>query len=145
MYSVSEVKTKGKIIDMIDINGFPMGSKDKIFKINNCKIRRIKIANKKLANPLASKKVMKQYNKLIEYLTEALIDEDDDGETCREALNQIEKFRLQIKNKYREFLKQKELEKMSKQLVLLKKELLKKEIQIRDSYLEYMESNRRSK
>ena len=42
MYSVSEVKTKGKIIDMIDINGFPMGSKDKIFKINNCKIRRIK-------------------------------------------------------------------------------------------------------
>ena len=88
---------------------------------------------------------MKQYNKLIEYLTEALLDDDDDGETCRIALNQIEKFRLQIKNKYREFLKQKELEKMSKQLVLLKKELLKKEIQIRDSYLEYMETNKRSK
>ena len=34
---------------------------------------------------------------------------------------------------------------MSKQLVLLKKELLKKEIQIRDSYLEYIDSNKRSK
>ena len=145
MYSVSEVKTKGKIIDMVNINGFPMGSENKIFKINNCKIRKIKIANRNLANPLASKKVMKQYNKLIEYLTEALIDEDDDGETCREALNQIEKFRLQIKNKYREFLKKKELEKMSKQLVLLQKELMKKEIQIRNSYLEYMETNKRSK
>lgn len=145
MYSVSEKKTKGKIIDTISINGFPMGSKDKVFKISNSKVRKIKITNKKLANPLVSKKVMKQYNKLIEYLTESLLDEDDDGETCREALNQIEKFRLIIKNKYREFLKKKEIETMSKQLVLLKKELLKKEIQIRDSYLEYVDSNKRSK
>lgn len=145
MYSISNNKRKGKIIDMININGFPMGSKDKVFKIGNSKVRKIKIANKKLANPLASKKVMAKYNKLIEYLTDALLDEDDDGETCREALNQVEKFRLEIKNKYREFLKKKELEKMSKQLVLLKKELAKKELQIRESYLEYMESNKRSK
>ena len=145
MYSISEKKTKGKIIDTISINGFPMGSKDKVFKISNSKVRKIKITNKKLANPLVSKEVMKQYNKLIEYLTESLLDEDDDGETCREALNQIEKFRLIIKNKYREFLKKKEIETMSKQLVLLKKELLKKEIQIRDSYLEYIDSNKRSK
>lgn len=145
MYSISNNKRKGKIIDMININGFPMGSKDKVFKIGNSKVRKIKIANKKLANPLASKKVMAKYNKLIEYLTDALLDEDDDGETCREALNQVEKFRLEIKNKYREFLKKKELEKMSKQLVLLKKELAKKELQIRESYLEYMESNKRSR
>ena len=145
MYSVSEKKSKGKVIDTININGFPMGSNDKVFKIGNCKVRRIKIANKKLANPLVSKKVMKKYNKLIEFLTDALLDEDDDGETCREALNQIEKFRLEIKNKYRAFLKKKELEKMSKQLVILQKELLKKEIQIRDSYIQFIESNKRSK
>ena len=144
MYSVSEKKYKGKI-DTISINGFPMGSKDKVFKINNNNIREIKISSRKLANPLASKKVMKQYNKLIEFLTDALLDEDDDGETCREALNQIEKFRLIIKNKYRDFLKKKEIEKMSKQLVLLQKELLKKEILIRESYLEYMDTNKRSK
>ena len=145
MYSISDNKRKGKIIDMININGFPMGSKDKVFKIEDSKIRKIKIMNKNLANPLVSKKVMKKYNKLIEYLTDALLDEDDDGETCREALNQIEKFRLIIKNKYRDFLKKKEIEKMSKQLVLLQKELLKKEILIRESYLEYMDTNKRSK
>ena len=122
-----------------------MGSQNKVFKINNSNIRKIKIANRNLANPLASKKVMKEYNKLIEFLTDALLDEDDDGETCREALNQIEKFRLIIKNKYRDFLKKKEIEKMSKQLVLLQKELLKKEILIRESYLEYMDTNKRSK
>lgn len=145
MYSISDNKRKGKIIDMININGFPMGSKDKVFKIEDSKIRKIKIMNKNLANPLVSKKVMKKYNKLIEYLTDALLDEDDDGETCREALNQIEKFRLIIKNKYRDFLKKKEIEKMSKQLVLFQKELIKKQILIRESYLEYMDSNKRSK
>ena len=144
MYSISEKKYKGKI-DSININGFPMGSQNKVFKINNSNIRKIKIANRNLANPLASKKVMKEYNKLIEFLTDALLDEDDDGETCREALNQIEKFRLIIKNKYRDFLNKKEIEKMSKQLVLLQKELLKKEILIRESYLEYMDTNKRSK
>ena len=144
MYSISEKKHKGKI-DSININGFPMGSQNKVFKINNSNIRKIKIANRNLANPLASKKVMKEYNKLIEFLTDAILDEDDDGETCREALNQIEKFRLIIKNKYRDFLKKKEIEKMSKQLVLLQKELLKKEILIRESYLEYMDTNKRSK
>ena len=145
MYSISEKKSKGKLIDTISIKGFPMGSKDKVFKIENNEVRKIKIANKKLANPIVSKKVMKQYDKLIEFLTEALLAEDDDGETCREALNQIEKFRLQIKNKYREFLKKNELEKMSKQLVILKKELLRKELEIRDSYLAYTESNKRSR
>ena len=145
MYSISDNKRKGKIIDMININGFPMGSKDKVFKIEDSKIRKIKIMSKNLANPLVSKKVMKKYNKLIEYLTDALLDEDDDGETCREALNQIEKFRLIIKNKYRDFLKKKEIEKMSKQLVLFQKELIKKQILIRESYLEYMDSNKRSK
>ena len=65
MYSVSEKKYKGKI-DTISINGFPMGSKDKVFKINNNNIRKIKISSRKLANPLASKKVMKQYNKLLD-------------------------------------------------------------------------------
>lgn len=145
MYSVREKKTKGKIIDIISINGFPMASNDKVFKIEGNKIRKIKIMNKNLANPLVSKKVTKKYDKLIEYLTEAVLDEDDDGETCREALNQIEKFRLIIKNKYRDFLKKKEIEKMSKQLVLFQKELTKKEIQIRESYLEYMDSNKRSR
>ena len=144
MYSISNKKNKGKISEIIDINGFLMGPKTKVYKINDSNIREIKIVNKNLAHPLVIKKVNQKFNKLIGYLANALV-EDDDGDVCREALNQIEKFRLEIKNKYREFLKKKELEKMSKQLVLAQKELIKKEIQIRNSFLEYQESNKRSK
>lgn len=150
MYSVGNMnyKNKGKLVDkmeLVELTGFMMASRSKVFKINGCDIKEIKVVNKKLANPLVSKKVLKKYNKLIAYLTELLIDDDDSGETFREALNQIEKFRLEIKIKYRNFLKQKELEMMSKQLMALQKEAKLRLEEIRASYLEMQNENRRSK
>lgn len=150
MYSVSDVKyvNNGKLIDdmsLVEIDGFLMGSDKKVFMIDNCSVRKIKVVNKQLANPLVSHKVFKKYNKLIAYLTELLVDDDDSGDTCREALNQIEKFRLEIKNKYREFLTQKELEKMSKKLLLLQKTAKAKLLEIQNSYLKYQNSNNKSR
>lgn len=144
MYSISNKKIKSKSIDISILDGFDMASKDKIFKINGSNIREIKIINKKLANPLVSKKVFKKYDKLIEYLTDVIVDDDDSGDTTRKALDRIEKFRLEIKIKYRNFLKQKELEQMGKKLVIMQKELVKKEQIIRNSY-EKIETNNRSK
>ena len=150
MYSVNDTNYKNKMrmldkTELMDINGFLMGSRNKVFKINACNIREIKVVNKKLANPLASRKVSKEYEKLIAYLADVLFDDDDSGETCREALNQVERFRIQVKNKYREFLTQKELEKMAKQLKLLQKELNNKLMQIRNSYINYQNDNKRSR
>ncbi|MBR2246236.1 MAG: hypothetical protein IJ880_04290, partial [Bacilli bacterium] len=51
-----------------------------------------------------------------------------------EALNQIERFRRQIKNKYRAFLTRKELEKMSKQLKLLQMEAKNRMLEINMNY-----------
>ena len=120
MYSVANVKyvNKGKLIDkteLVDIDGFLMASNNKVFKIQDSNIRKILVVNKKLANPLASKKVFQRYSRLVSNLTELLVEADDgDGDSCREALNQIEKFRMEIKNKYRAYLQRAELELMSK-------------------------------
>ena len=150
MYLVSNLNyvNKGKFVDgakILDLSGFMMGSQNKIFNIDGVEVRKIEIMSKKLANPLVGKKVMRKYNKLIVILTELLVDDDDSGDSLRQALNQIEKFRLEIKNKYRYFLKQKELEKMSKQLTTLQKEAKVRLLEIQSNYLEYSNQNNRSR
>ena len=149
MYSVDNKKFKNKYkmldkMDILNIDGFIMGSQNRVFKIDGESVRNIKVVNTKLANSVVTNQVLKKYNKLINYLTDLLSSDDDSGETCREALNQIERFRVEIKNKYRKFLKQKELEMMSKQLLILQKEANKRLIELND-YYKYQNNNRRSK
>ena len=148
MYSVdNKKKNKNKLVDkteIIELDGFMMGYKNKVYKIDGNNVRDIKVVDTKLASSLVNKQVSKKYEKLISYLTELLIDDDDSGDSLREALNQIEKFRQEVKNKYRKFLKQKELEMMSKKLVLLQKEANRRLLEIQESY-KYENENRRSK
>ena len=139
-------KIKKKINDINLIDGFSMGSKNKVFKIASEKVKGIIVYNSKLINNLVSKKVMTIYNKLIAYLTELILNSDDtdSGSAMREALNQIEKFRLEIKIKYRKYLKKKELEMMSKKLVKMQKIANDRLLEIHNSYVEML-SNKRSR
>lgn len=137
MYSLLKVKRKGKVKpkkSLKELSGFMMTSK-KGFTVCEVLVRNLEIMNKKLANGVVTKQVLKKYNKLVPLLTELLISDDESGDSFREALNHIEKFRLEVKIKYREFLKKKELEMMSKQLTLLKKEADRRMLEIHDAYL----------
>ena len=146
MYIINKnISKRGDIELNNKINSFLMGSKNKVYKIKGNPVKNIQISSKKLATPLVTTKVLKKYKELITYITELFFDDDDDtGDSYREALNQIEKFRLEIKNKYRDFLLKKELEMMSKQLVLLQKEANKRLLELHDSYVEML-STRRSR
>lgn len=142
MYSVNNKKISGRMEISDELDWFPMGTDSKVFNIDGCGISKIHISSHELASPLVTAKVLKKYERLIKYLTELLIDDDDTGDAMREALNQIEKFRLEIKNKYREYLKRKELEMMSKQLVTLQKAANERLLEIHNSYLEMLEGKR---
>lgn len=144
MYLVKKNKIKGNLEDNLELDGFLMGKKEKTFSIGTYDVKNIVVISKDFAQPIVTLQVMKKYDKLIKYLTELLISDDDTGDAMREALNQIEKFRLIIKNKYRKFLKQKELELMSKQLVKLQKAANQRLLEIHDSYIQSL-NNKRSK
>lgn len=135
MYSVCLKKISNKDVKIDQLNGFVMAARGRGFNINGDLIRNINVVNKKLAYGVVSKKVLSKYNKLINLLTELLISDDDSGDTFREALNHIEKFRLEVKIKYREYLKRREIEMMSKQLAMLKEEANRRFLEINDSYI----------
>ena len=147
IYSTSYVN-KGKMIDKTQINsfeGFLMSSKKKSFRVCNTEVKDLYLLHKSLIHPIVSQKVLKKYELLVQKLAELLIEDDDGGESCREALNQIEKFRLEIKNKYRNFLQKKELEFMAKKLSVMQKEAAIRLIEIRNAYYEFQNVDRRSK
>ena len=138
MYVVKRQKNKNSLIakeELKNITGFRMTSNNKSLTITDSKVVNIIVSNKKLAHPLIYKKVIKKYNRLITILTELLISDDDSGDSFREALNQIERFKVEIKSRYREYLKQKELELMSKQLKALQKEATMRLYELNTNYL----------
>ena len=143
MYSVNSDKNmKGRLDNVLILDGFPMGSANRVYQIQGSPIRCIKVIGRPLASPMVTDLVMKKYRKLIAYLTELLVDDDDSGDSIREALNQIEKFKQEIKNKYRDYLKKKDLELMSKQLYLLQKEATERYMEIRNSFIKMNEEKR---
>ncbi|MCI8347598.1 MAG: hypothetical protein HFJ12_06625 [Bacilli bacterium] len=125
MYIIRQKKNKYKLKDesqLNDMNGFLFGSKNKGYKIAGEEVTSLTIYNKKLASPIAKKQVDHKYGRLISLLTDLLVSDDDSGECYKEALNQIERFRQIIKNKYRDYLPKKELEVMGKNLSMFQKE-----------------------
>ena len=124
------------------IKGFLMSRRNKLFSVCDCEVKNILIVNKKLAHPFVSDMVTKKYERFIKKITELLISDDESGDAFREALNQIEKFRMELKNKYRDFLMKKEMELMSKQLTTLQKEANVRLMELQHNYYMMMQSGR---
>ena len=142
MYSIQIKKMKGDILEDAELDGYLMGSITKTYHIGGSEVSKILVSSSSLASPIVTELVMRKYERLLNLITELLIDDDDTGDSLREALNHIEKFRLEIKNKYRAYLKRKEIELMSKQLTLLQKEANDRLIEIRMDYIKSKEEGR---
>ena len=146
MYSVVKARINGDI-NYISEEGFMLGKKNAVFEVEKTNVKNISVCDRKFANPVVYVKVHSQYKKLLALLTDLLTDDDDSGDNYREALNQIERFRMIIKNKYRDFLLREDLEKMSKKLVILQKEANNKLLEIHNYHMNELkeETNKRSR
>ena len=126
--------------EIYNLRGFPMGD-GRSYTIEGNTIKNIFIMNKELNHSLVISKVYRGYSRLVELITNLLLDdEDDDGASYREALNQIERFRIIINNQYRSFLEKEELAFMGKQLQILKREATIKLMEVQNRY-KSMEEN----
>lgn len=133
MYFLNRKKMKD-IVDDLYLSGVMFGIENRSYKIGTVIIKNLEIYDKKLAHPIAVMQVKKKYEKLMNILPDLLISDDDSGESIRHALNEIERFRQIIKNKYREYLKEKDLKLMSSQLKVLQREAKSKYLEMQNSY-----------
>ena len=146
MYIVKESYKMYEIVNNYDgFEGFMIAKSGHVFKIKGQRIINIKIINKDLATPLVKKVILNKYQNLIEILTELLTTDDDTGTTLIEALNRIEKFRQEVKNKYRVYLEQKELEYMAKQLRNIQNEAKRRYLELSNNYYYKNEINKSGK
>ncbi len=90
--------------------------KKEIISIYDLEIQKVFITNR----------VYKKYLKLLKMVNFYLNSEDDTGTAYHEALNEIEKFRQLVKNKYRKYLLDETLKEMSKELTKKMKDAKKR-------------------
>ena len=146
MYNLNRCDMNGSFKSTnITFDGIIMGSCNKTFNINGMAVKNILIVDRLMANSFATCLVGKKYKKLIDKLMFLLTSDDDTGESFREALNIIEKFRLEIKIKYRKFLEKKVLKQMALQLKQLQKEAENRFLELQNYYSENMENSKSGK
>ena len=77
---------------------------------------------------ITKRQLVKRYEKLIRLLTFYLANDDGSGVAYQEALNEITRYREIIRNKYRKFIKETNIEKIEKELAkyetLIKRKLM---------------------
>lgn len=111
-------------------------------------VNKMIVINPSMIEKLAFKKVTIKFEKLVKMIMFILGDDNDDesGETYREALNYITKLRLEIKVKYKNKLKSEDEKMFAKKLDLLERELKLRLMYLENNYEQYnLEKDGRSR
>lgn len=108
-------------------------------------VNKMIVINPSMIEKLASKKINIKFNKLIKMLMYVMSPDNDDesGETYREALNEITKLRLEITSKYKNKLKDEDEKLYLKKLSILEEELRKRLYYLERSYSNIKEGKSR--
>lgn len=104
------------------MKGFPLTPKPGLSFQDSIQVNKMIVLKPSFIETIVHKKVDKQWKQLLTLLTILFETDDETGTAIREALNEIEKFRLEIKNKYRDYLTKEELKLMAKKLSILQEE-----------------------
>lgn len=116
--------------------------KDLIIKSNDIKVS---IYNLDIQKIFITNKVYRKYLKLLRLVNFYLTSDDDTGTAYSEALNEIERFRQLVKNKYRVYLLDETLKEMSLELTKKVKDAKRRLIYVETRTYDYTNENKHSK
>ena len=141
-YLIVKEKNKKEIayFEYDKLTGFNMTSKRQNIKLKDAiNVNKMVIINPSMVEKLINKKVNIQLKKLINLIINIYDTDDDPGSSLMQALNEIEKFKREMINKYLNYMNKKQLKVLEEQIKMLEMEVTKKSYTINESIVESQE------
>lgn len=95
--------------------------KNKPFQ-DSIQVNKMILINESLIQKMIQKKLNKRFQKLLCDVNLLFESDDETGTGLREVLNQLERFKMEVKNKYRKYMEKEELLLLGKKLSILQNE-----------------------
>ena len=120
---VKDNKTKQiKYFDYDKIDGYKLSAKKNYNFFDDINVSRVIIINPSFSEKIARRKMNNKFERLLTMM-QVVCEDDDKGEGLDIVLDEAEKFKMELINKYRKFLEAEELELMYKKIEIVEREL----------------------
>lgn len=109
------------------VDGYSLNSKNKNIKLKDAiNVNKIVIINQSLIDKIINRNIDSKFKKLINLILGIYDTSDDPAGNMMLALNEVEKFKREVINKYVNYMNKKQLEKLERKIRLLEGEIAKK-------------------
>lgn len=125
-YLIIKEKDKKEIVylESKDLKGYKITSKNKNIKLKDAiNVSKMIIINPSFIEKTINKKINNKFKKLIDLLTDICENDDDPSGNLMHALNEIEKFKRELINKYIEYLNKEQLKLLDKKIKILEQQI----------------------
>lgn len=125
-YLIVKDKKKKQVIyfECNKLNGYKMTSKNKNIKLKDAiNVNKMVIINPSFINKLIDKNINRKLEKLIKYIIGIYDADDDPAGNLMLALNEVEKFKREIINKYLAYMNKKQLKELDQKLKILENQV----------------------
>ena len=138
-YLIVKEKNKKEVayFEYDKLNGFNMTSKNKNIKLKDAiNVNKMVIVNPSMVEKLIDKKINIRMKKLINLIINIYDTDDDPGSSLMQALNEIEKFKREMINKYLNYMNKKQLNALEEKIKMLEGEVTKRSYIINENSME---------
>lgn len=125
-YLIIKEKNKKSIVyfEYDKIKGYNLTSKNKNIKLKDAiNVNKMVIINPSFIEKLINKNIDKKFKKLLNFIINLYEDSDDPSSNMMLALNEVEKFKREIINKYLDYMNKKQLKKLQQDIQYLEKQI----------------------
>ncbi len=131
------------------LSGFNMASKSKNLKLKDAiNVNKMIIINPSFIEKLINKKINSKIKKLLDLLNTIYNNDEtseDPGSAIIEALNEVEKFKREMINKYMEYMTKEQLRLLDKKIKILEQEVTMRAYYLNEASEEVYEENTKSR